>query len=339
MSKSSAEDVTSPHFSLIICCYNSAERIQPTIEHILCLKLPESVSLEVIIVDNNCSDETGVIIERLWNREQVPLRFVKEPKPGLMHARNCGIEAARGELLVFVDDDNWLEADYLVKVHQVFQDRPEVGIVGGCSLPEFGKDKPEWFDTFAGIFAVSAPDRQSGLSQAVFGAGICLRKQIFVQLAKAGFNTQLIGRQGDVLSSGEDSELCYAACLLGWKVWYESEAKLKHYIPEARLTESYLEKLNQGIGQSGPILAVYAFSISLKPLFVYMRAVCSWVSCNIRAVVLILDRSFEGRIKRRRLLSVARAWKALGLFGINRILRQIGGLKAFRSHCVSTTSE
>ena len=85
--------------------------------------------MELIVVDEGSSDDTPDVLVRLCE-EDPRVRFVRnDVAVGLPGARNCGIDAARGDLVAFCDDDDaWLPdaAEYLVGV---FDRDPEVGVV------------------------------------------------------------------------------------------------------------------------------------------------------------------------------------------------------------------
>src|SRR5262245_41018784 len=103
--------------SVIVCCYNSADRLPETLKHIAMQNVPDSILWEVIIVNNNSTDETEKVAISEWSRYHlsVPFKVVNESKPGLNFARKKGVENAGFSLLLFCDDDNWLDEDYLAK--------------------------------------------------------------------------------------------------------------------------------------------------------------------------------------------------------------------------------
>ena len=75
----------------------------------------ENLQLEVILVDNNCSDNTAKVAIEVWSKFGNPfcLSILTEPTPGLSYARKKGVLSAKGEIIVFCDDDNWLNENYL----------------------------------------------------------------------------------------------------------------------------------------------------------------------------------------------------------------------------------
>ena len=77
--------------SIVICCYNSENRLPKVLEHLEQQVMSESIAWEVLVVDNASKDRTAEVADKSWNREDVSIRVVYEPKPGLSNARLCGI--------------------------------------------------------------------------------------------------------------------------------------------------------------------------------------------------------------------------------------------------------
>src|SRR4051812_32311772 len=91
--------------SVIICCYNSSQRIHYALKHLEQQSFEDDLRWEVIVVDNASSDGTGRIAESIWREFNcdIPFRVVTESEPGLSHARNKGVAEARFEYLIFCD--------------------------------------------------------------------------------------------------------------------------------------------------------------------------------------------------------------------------------------------
>src|SRR5882757_8940798 len=102
--------------SVIICCYNSAVRLPQTLKHLAEQNVPENLLPEIILVNNASTDDTVAVATETWNRfgpKNIEFKIVNEPEPGQMHARKKGAEEARYECIIFCDDDNWLDKNYV----------------------------------------------------------------------------------------------------------------------------------------------------------------------------------------------------------------------------------
>ena len=102
-------------FTVIICTYNRSSNLPKCIEYLERQQGTDGFQWEVLIVDNNSSDDTSQVVEKLAADSSVDLRYVFEEKQGLNHARNRGIEESDSRYFCYVDDDilvatNWLAA-------------------------------------------------------------------------------------------------------------------------------------------------------------------------------------------------------------------------------------
>lgn len=248
--------------SVIICCYNSAGRLPATLRH-LAAQACGAVPWEVVVVDNNSSDDTAEVARQQWQQlgAPAPLTVVPEPRPGLSMARDKGLAHARYGLVLFCDDDNWLEADYLREAHELMRQDPAIGVLGGLNTAVADVPLPAWFEQVSYAYACGPQADQDGEVSPqrlyVAGAGMVVRRHLFAELAQVGFESQLLDRKGEELSSGGDSELCLLAALLGHKVAYSSRLRLQHYMPAGRLQWSYLRRLMQGHAHSSYRLEFY----------------------------------------------------------------------------------
>lgn len=101
--------------SIIICTRNKAESLRETLRAISAVEVPADLSAEVIVADNGSTDQTpAVVSEFAASQQKFSVRYVSVPTPGQSRARNAGISAASGEIILFTDDDvrppsNWIE--------------------------------------------------------------------------------------------------------------------------------------------------------------------------------------------------------------------------------------
>src|ERR1700738_3055719 len=89
--------------SVAICTWNRARLLGQTLESFVRLRIPEGVSWELLVVNNNCTDDTDAVIER--HAGSLPIRRLYEPTPGKSYAHNLAIAEAQGDLVLWTDDD------------------------------------------------------------------------------------------------------------------------------------------------------------------------------------------------------------------------------------------
>ncbi|WP_052184219.1 glycosyltransferase [Psychroserpens sp. Hel_I_66] len=258
--------------SVIVCCYNSSLRLPKTLSFLASQSVDLDTQWEIIIVNNNSNDDTGLVARQLWEALHSPtlLSIVDEPIAGLSYAREKGISEAQYDLYLFCDDDNWLRADYIKNTIAIFNKNPEIGVLGGWSTAAFEAEKPEWFDKFKGNFAVGTPVNEPGVildaQGFLYGAGMVIHESTFRLLKERGFKSILKDRKGKLLSSGGDVELVYAIKLLGIPVMFSELLFFNHYMPKERMQWDYLLRLRASMYWSNFVLNIYIDALNDKPL-------------------------------------------------------------------------
>jgi glycosyltransferase involved in cell wall biosynthesis len=184
-------------------------------------------------------------------------RTVREERLGLTHARLRGLAEAAGEILVFVDDDNLLDEDYLRFAAEAMTGDATLGAIGGKSIARYDVPPPAWFDGLGIDLACrdlgesaqyatwKGVDRahRSYPACAPIGAGLVIRRAVFQAYADAVTDSAgrlALGRRGADLASGEDNDMVMTVLEQGWRVAYLPELRLEHVIPAGRLARDYL---------------------------------------------------------------------------------------------------
>lgn len=215
---------------------------------------------EIVIIDNCSNPPVAGRVDLAWCPSASILR---EETLGLTPARLRGIAEAKGNILVFVDDDNILDADYLEQAVRIAREHPHLGSWSGQCLPNFEVPPPEWTRRYWGNLCIRKFDQQlwSNLPRLAetmpAGAGLCVRRevgQIYFNLHESGARVFQFDRTGSSLMSGGDNDLAACACRLGLGVGLFPELKLRHIIPPERLTAEYLGQLAEGIAFSSTLL-------------------------------------------------------------------------------------
>ncbi|MHA4843874.1 glycosyltransferase [Flavitalea antarctica] len=251
--------------SVIICCYNSSQRLPATFKHLLNQHIEGDFGWEIIVVDNASRDQTWEVAQsyKYLFHEKCLFTVVSETVPGLTNARKKGVAQATFDHILFCDDDNWLSEDYLAKCFSVMQTNPQIGVCGGRGIPVFETEKPIWFDDFQRPFAVGKSAGQTGCVESksgfVTGAGMFLSRKAWNKIVEAGFESILSDRKGTDLSSGGDLEICFVFRMAGYQIYYIDEIYFQHFIPKERLSIEYLTRLHKGIGKANVFLSAYEY--------------------------------------------------------------------------------
>jgi glycosyltransferase involved in cell wall biosynthesis len=97
--------------TVAIPTHNRAFYLKQTLDGLM-LQDYENSQIEILVIDNNCTDNTKAVVEA-YNNSKILVRYIKETRQGLDHARNCAVEASTGDIIIFGDDDilvnpNWV---------------------------------------------------------------------------------------------------------------------------------------------------------------------------------------------------------------------------------------
>jgi glycosyltransferase involved in cell wall biosynthesis len=264
-------DITLVGVSFLVCTYNGASRIGETLRCLAQQAVGPEVRWEVVFVDNASTDGTAERARKAWEQlgAPAPLHMLQEPRPGKQHALETALRHVQYRYTCIVDDDNRLAPDYLQIGLSILEQHPQVGILGGPNTGTFEGPAPTWFPAFQHCYAVGPqldrtnggfaplPDGNIGRN-VLWGAGMFVRMAVWTKLHEAGFQSLFTGRQGEKnLTAGEDDELCYAAQLIGYEVWYSSRLQLQHHMAAGRLTEDYRNRLFYASARSATRLNAY----------------------------------------------------------------------------------
>lgn len=234
-----------PGVSVIVCCYNSESRIAATIRYISNQKVPDVVAWELIVVNNGSTDNTAALAAQSWlGNASASFRVVDEANPGLASARLKGITEAQFDLVIFCDDDNHLDPDYVFLANQLMRVNPHIGVLGGWVKPKLPFYPGKWIEDFYPALAIGKQLAKDDAVDWVFGAGMILRRSIFRQLKERKISLLLTDRVDTKQTSGGDAEICLAARFIGYCIFYSNSLMLEHSIAAHRLTKMSFVKGN-----------------------------------------------------------------------------------------------
>lgn len=224
-------DTALPRVSVVVCTYNRSALLARCLES---LRLQDYGNLEVLVVDNGSSDDTRSVARAY------PVTYLFEGSPGVSRARNRGIEAATGELVGFVDDDEEAGRDWVRRMTEAFALGENVAAAGGPAVPVYEVEPPAWMPRV--FWELGTGDASAGRSEPhvfnrVFGTGCSMFRRR--HLGALRFRTDL-GRSGGSLLSGEDTELVGRLLASGWETAWVPRAKVDHFIPRERIAFRWL---------------------------------------------------------------------------------------------------
>ena len=238
--------------TLIICTYNREKYIGPLLDSIAKNDYP-TTDYEIVLVDNNCTDNThGVCEQFATTHPEIAFRYVTEPEQGLSAARNKGIKEAKGDIVIYVDDDALVDADYIRIYAEHFAASPETMAAGGPIEPLYETEEPKWMSPYTKALLTAWMNygdkvREYPNGRYPGGGNAAYRKEVFNKVGL--FNTEL-GRKGSALLASEEKDIFDKMHALGMQVRYLPTPVLHHIIPQAKLEEDYFNRLTLQIGRS-----------------------------------------------------------------------------------------
>lgn len=249
--------------TVIICTYNPDPVIfGQCLEHIV-VASEQFMPTEIIIVDNNSS----LPLSRLdyikgFLKKLKMARIVEEKRQGLTPARLKGIKEAIGDILLFIDDDNFVKPSFFSNGIRIANENMHIGAYSGQVKLLFEKEPQQWTKKYWGllVYREFETDVWSNLPNLPVtmpcGAGLFVRKHVadfYHHLHFSGKRNIQLDRTGNSLYSAGDNDLAACACDVGLGVGIFNALAIDHYIPSTRTKKEYLLKLAEGIAASSVI--------------------------------------------------------------------------------------
>jgi len=259
--------------SIIICTYNRCAGLKVTLKSLQLQEIPADFYWEIIVVDNNCTDDTSKIVKDFSENTELAVRYVKEKKQGLSYARNTGVAAAQGKYLLFIDDDEIAEKHLVKEVYDTFKGYG-CDCVGGKIHLKCEEKMPKWlkkelwgFLTYLDYGEVAF---EMDEKRYPFGGNMAFSRDILEKIG--AFNVNL-GRKGDKLIGGEEVDLFKRMLASGAKGIYQPNALVYHETGKSRLKKKYFRTLHFNNGVQRAIYGDDDLTFNLMGItwFVFLR--------------------------------------------------------------------
>lgn len=232
--------------TILICTYNREAMLGPTLDSIGALRCPPDVRWEVLVVDNNSTDETKAVVGGRQAAFPTLLRYAFEPRQGKSFALNTGCALAAGAVIAYTDDDVRLPAGWLESAVRPLIDRPDIAYTGGPVRPMWELPPPSWLEPFGnlgGTIAVKdhgeSPFTFEDRRRTPLGVNMAVRRELVERVG--GFRVDL-GRTGGSLLGQEQAEFFYRTRAIGARGLYVPQMVLDHHVPACRLTHNYFRR-------------------------------------------------------------------------------------------------
>lgn len=262
--------------SFAFCTFNRADRLQKLVAAMRAQACP--IPFEILAVNNNSSDATLAVLERLSCLPGAPLRVVTETAPGIVPARNRALrEAIDSDLLVFIDDDELPRPGLLQAATDALINEGAV-CGGGRVIVNFAPHaRPDWLrDDLLGFLAgvdygdqafwITTPDTP------IWTANVAYAMRLFRDDPDLRFDSRY-NRAGTAVGGGEDIAMFTELLTRGVSMRYRPDMQVEHFVEAWRLRRRYFLKLHYqaGVRKGEHALPRYARTVFGVPPFLLMQ--------------------------------------------------------------------
>lgn len=263
-------------FSIVVCTYNPRVDLLDRLLHAIQAIVSTNEFVEVLLVDNYSSPAIGDLdIVKVFLSQVPSARCIIELNRGLAAARYRAIQETSAPIVVFFDDDNEPNSDYLKVLDRYFSDYPNVGIWGpGEITVEYVDPVKPWFRQHTDLFQQRNLPFSYSCVPAIFdvcmpnGTGFAVRRKILhkyiteVSLGKL----KATGRTGKNFASAEDVQIVWEGVKLGFAAGMIEELKCNHLIDRNKANMGYLKRLHFGTASSYATALLESYPESINQL-------------------------------------------------------------------------
>jgi glycosyltransferase involved in cell wall biosynthesis len=238
-------------FTVAIGTWNRASLLFQTLDNLTRVE-PPAVLWELVVVNNNSTDETESVLDHF--SERLPLRRVFEPEPGIANARNAAIRHANGEYIVWTDDDVLIDKEWLRAYERAVNQWPDTALFGGPVRPKFEGTPPAWlvdiWPKVAEVFVTRDPGKEpielDGADHIPYGANYVVRTR---EQQKFPYDPNL-GRKHGAGMLGEETAVIEAILASGGRGRWIPDADVQHWIRTEQQTIEYLRSYFTLLGKT-----------------------------------------------------------------------------------------
>jgi glycosyltransferase involved in cell wall biosynthesis len=295
------------NYSLIICTYNRSNAVCKLIEQLITQIKLEQLHAELIIINNNSTDDTQ---SKIFQFQENFIKYFCETEQGSSAARNRGIKEANAEMLIFLDDDISLEENFCKQLKLIDQNK----IYGGKVIADWQAEKPEWinFDPPFDINQSCFPSHDFGENNEIYpfkykkyktvtnpiSACFICPKSIFEKYGNFRLD---LGIHGNSRGACEDTEFFWRLIAAGEKISYRADLIVHHPIDAKRMTKDFILAWYELLGKTLKYMReqnllhlqknkksflktlvkkVYLFTIELLAILSFNSRLAFWVKCQ-----------------------------------------------------------
>jgi len=281
--------------SIILSTWNNSKRLDITLSELKKCTLPKGLNWEIIVVNNNCTDHTDDIVAKYTN--DLPVVYVKEPKQGLSRARNKGIKTAKGELLIFTDDDVRPSVKWISLYWEYYSQHKKGHFFGGSVESEFEDKAPH-----RSLLKFSPPsvkginfgDQSKILKDesSFVAANWACRKD---DIEKVGsFDVEMgLGAVAGEVRTGEETDAINKLKHSGLSPFYVAGASIKHFVPKDKTSEDHILIRREAYGFE---VAKYEHQKNFNIFSYVFKMIVSFIKCLLLKLFCVIKSTIGQKI-------------------------------------------
>lgn len=274
--------------TVAIPTYNGASRLPELLERLQNQLNTQHISWEIIVVDNNSTDDTAKLIQTYQTSWQCPypLKYYFELQQGAAYARKRAVAEAQGKYIGFLDDDNYPTSDWVAAAYAFGEKYPQAGAYASQIHPNWEVQPPANFQRIAPFLAITERGDIPLLYQPKTkllppSAGLVVRREACLNSLPE--KSILTGRVTGNMLTSEDLEMLSYIQKAGWEIWYNPEMEIYHQIPHWRIQKEYLIPFFRGIGLSRFVTRMVNINPWARPV-----AFIAYIINDMRKIILHL---------------------------------------------------
>ncbi len=254
----------------VVCTYNRCTSLQDTLHSLVTQRVSPGVALDILVIDNNSTDETKQVVDRWTTQSAWPVRYVVEPSQGIAYARNRGLLSAQGDIVAYIDDDAIADPRWIESLVACFN-ATDADMVGGKIAPLWLTARPGWLaDDLMGpitAFDLGSARRQCTKTQEAFLTTNCALRR--ASATRFGIFDVTLGRRGTRWVGGEDFELFIRWLKQGATIVYEPTARVQHKIGPERVSPHFYRRWFEDVGytQAHQLDWKWHYRLSIVPVW------------------------------------------------------------------------
>ncbi len=280
-----------PIISVAVCTYNRSNYLGKCLYSLVHQKDVDSKDYELLVIDNNSTDETKQIVAEYKNNyPSIKIYYYLEPKIGLSHTRNRAIKEAHSEYIAYIDDDGIAYPDWIYQIIEFTHKYPHICAFGGPSYRYAEIPIPKWAPPDYGSRYLGEKEKE--VKTGIIGRNMMFKKSLLEKFG--GFNPNL-GMIGNVMKYGEEDEIFIKMIEQNLPIMYSPHIKIKHLLQNYKLNlfwrlKSVFAKTKTGVMQKNSTLESTHVVPALLNLLTYKNILSATpIENKIYNIILTLD--------------------------------------------------